>query len=171
MSKLGMLDAIITQDSDAVIFGATTILRLYVVLFAIYSFCILTGLASDLNFVKTGQVTKYEADDITDLGFNTSGLILIALLVGGDYLVHVSVVNDALNMLTPKCRLALRAAEFKLLLGLPVLGLAPSSLSLSNIAPALVLGGAAFVMSCVKVPLSFSGTSQTPFLLIFPMSK
>lgn len=33
MLKLGMLDAIMTEDSDAVVFGATTILRLYVTVF------------------------------------------------------------------------------------------------------------------------------------------
>jgi hypothetical protein len=85
MSKLGMLDAIITQDSDTVVFGATTILRLYVVLLVICSFCILTYLASDSSFVKAGQVTKYEANNIANLGFDTAGLILIAVLVGGDY--------------------------------------------------------------------------------------
>jgi Holliday junction resolvase YEN1 len=28
MSRLGIVDAIITEDSDAIVFGATTILRL-----------------------------------------------------------------------------------------------------------------------------------------------
>ncbi|KAF9456140.1 hypothetical protein BDZ94DRAFT_1327184 [Collybia nuda] len=72
MSKLGMIDAIMMEDSDTIIFGVTTILRL------------------DLTFAMTGQVRKYEVSNIMNLGFDKAGLVIIALLVGGDYLIGLS---------------------------------------------------------------------------------
>ncbi|GLB44091.1 putative 5'-3' exodeoxyribonuclease activity [Lyophyllum shimeji] len=70
MSKMNLLDAILTEDSDAVIFGASTILRV-------------TSEGGSQEMIR-----MYRAVDIANhpaLRFNTADLVLIALLAGGDY--------------------------------------------------------------------------------------
>ncbi|KAF8055904.1 PIN domain-like protein [Lyophyllum atratum] len=74
LSKVDHLDAILTEDSDAVVFGASTILR--------------------VTTEAGGQETirMYRASDISNhaaLRLNTADLVLIALLAGGDYAAGV----------------------------------------------------------------------------------
>ncbi|KAJ7619593.1 PIN domain-like protein [Roridomyces roridus] len=62
------IDAILTDDSDAFVFGASTVLRI----------------RTEDN--KAFEASQYSANDIsTRLGLDRDGLILIALLAGGDY--------------------------------------------------------------------------------------
>ncbi|KAF8233878.1 PIN domain-like protein [Tricholoma matsutake] len=69
LSKLYLVDAIITEDLDAVVFGATTILQL-----------------GD-KFSKTESMRMYQADDVAGLGLNEDALVLVGLLAGEDYSV------------------------------------------------------------------------------------
>jgi len=74
MLKVKFLDAILTEDSNAVVFGASTVLRV-------------TTEASGREMIR-----MYRAADITDhpaLRLNTADLVLIALLAGGDYVAGV----------------------------------------------------------------------------------
>ncbi|KAJ7309120.1 PIN domain-like protein, partial [Mycena albidolilacea] len=66
------VDAILTDDSDSFVFGARTVLRMYV-----------TCRSEDNENYKASQ---YSADDIsTLLGLSRYEFILIAILAGGDY--------------------------------------------------------------------------------------
>ncbi|KAF8899903.1 PIN domain-like protein [Gymnopilus junonius] len=70
LSKQGLLDAVLTEDSDTVVFGARTIIRF------------------DGDVPDDEQVLVYRASDIenhADLMLTHADLVLIALLVGGDY--------------------------------------------------------------------------------------
>ncbi|KAF8868453.1 PIN domain-like protein [Gymnopilus junonius] len=70
LSKQGLLDAVLTEDSDTVVFSARTIIRF------------------DGNVPDDEQVLVYRASDIenhADLMLTHADLVLIALLVGGDY--------------------------------------------------------------------------------------
>ncbi|KAJ7651099.1 PIN domain-like protein [Roridomyces roridus] len=62
------IDAVLTDDSDAFVFGASTVLRI----------------RTEDN--KAFEASLYSANDVsTVLGLDRDGLILIALLAGGDY--------------------------------------------------------------------------------------
>ncbi|KAJ7796804.1 PIN domain-like protein [Mycena olivaceomarginata] len=66
------IDAILTDDSDSFVFGARTVLRMYV-----------TRRSEDNENYEASQ---YSADDIsTLLGLSRNEFILIAILAGGDY--------------------------------------------------------------------------------------
>ncbi|KAF8907241.1 PIN domain-like protein [Gymnopilus junonius] len=70
LSKQGLLDAVLTEDSDTVVFGARTIIRF------------------DSDVADDEQIILYKAEDIERhprLSLGTADLMLIALLVGGDY--------------------------------------------------------------------------------------
>ncbi|EJD42038.1 PIN domain-like protein, partial [Auricularia subglabra TFB-10046 SS5] len=74
LNRIGIIDAILSDDVDTFLFGASLVIRKYVV--------VVRGRA-DGNHVKC-----YRADDLRtheDIALTQGGLILIALLSGGDY--------------------------------------------------------------------------------------
>ncbi|KAI0040641.1 hypothetical protein FA95DRAFT_1599352 [Auriscalpium vulgare] len=85
LNRIGLIDAVLTDDVDALIFGATTLIR--------NSSLGLTGNKSNPARDSSGQPSKfhcmvYTADRIknhADVQLTRGGLILIALLAGGDY--------------------------------------------------------------------------------------
>jgi hypothetical protein len=84
---VGFLDAVMTDDSDTIVFGTTCVICLYVYyLCSLFNDTMLTSNLSyrSLDFCKTGQVTVYHTKKITKMGFDTAALVFIALLVGGD---------------------------------------------------------------------------------------
>lgn len=72
MSKSGLIQAVLTEDSDATIFGTSNILRI----------------CPDDNETYTATLFSSKVFDKAGLGHDE--LVLIALLVGGDYSVRVS---------------------------------------------------------------------------------
>lgn len=82
LNRIGVIDAVLSDDVDCFIFGAPTVIR---------------NLSSTLSAkAKKGSQTKedgqhvnvYRLEDIknhSDVGLSQGGLILIALLRGGDY--------------------------------------------------------------------------------------
>ncbi|THH15482.1 hypothetical protein EW146_g5002 [Bondarzewia mesenterica] len=85
LNRLGVIDAVMTDDVDAVVFGALTIIK--------NTSLTLTGNKSKPALDSKGNASKhhvwlYTADAIRshpDIGLTRGGLILIALLSGGDY--------------------------------------------------------------------------------------
>jgi len=68
MNTSGIIDAVITEDSDVLVFGAQAVIRL------------------QNNQLKKDNVTYYRSNDIEgDMNLTRSGFLLYALLVGGDY--------------------------------------------------------------------------------------
>ena len=86
LNQLGDIDLIITEDSDAFVFGSECVVRT-------------DGLGSD-------TIALYSADAIENcdsVGFTRSGLILIALLVGGDYDSGIQGVGPSIARGLAKC--------------------------------------------------------------------
>ncbi|KAF9559207.1 PIN domain-like protein [Agrocybe pediades] len=70
LNQLGMIDAVVTNDSDAVLFGAVVIYK---------------SIPRDQREYDD-QVLKYDAGDAEDeIGFYKGTALLIALMAGGDY--------------------------------------------------------------------------------------
>uniref|UniRef100_A0A8H7XM35 XPG-I domain-containing protein n=1 Tax=Psilocybe cubensis TaxID=181762 RepID=A0A8H7XM35_PSICU len=70
LNQHGLLDAVITSDSDVFVFGATTVYR--------------TIPAKTRRFED--EIAVYTAENISNvIGLTKKGLILVALLCGGDY--------------------------------------------------------------------------------------
>ncbi|KAI0761064.1 PIN domain-like protein, partial [Trametes elegans] len=68
MNQLGIIDAVLTDDSDALVFGACTVIRKYV-----------SRTDSDI-------VAVYRATEIRDkAGFSQGDLVFLALVLGSDY--------------------------------------------------------------------------------------
>ncbi|KAH9481588.1 Flap endonuclease GEN-like protein 1 [Psilocybe cubensis] len=68
LTKEDYLDAVLTEDSDSIVFGTTTVLRI------------------DEDVSDDEQVVVYRSSDILQaLQMNSEDMVLIALLVGGDY--------------------------------------------------------------------------------------
>ncbi len=87
LSSLGLIDAVMTDDSDTIIFGATVIIRKYVPIPAslavMYSPCLRSP-----SFKRAGsdKVTVYRKNKILEsTGLSTDDQFLFALLVGCDY--------------------------------------------------------------------------------------
>ncbi|KAJ7493957.1 PIN domain-like protein, partial [Mycena latifolia] len=68
LNKLGFIDAVITQDSDAIIFGALCVVR-----------------TSEPYVKRNSQIYTSEAISSHPLSLDEDALLLVALLVGGDY--------------------------------------------------------------------------------------
>ncbi|KAK6984508.1 flap endonuclease GEN 1 [Favolaschia claudopus] len=68
MNKLGFIDAVITEDSDAFIFGAD---------------CVIRKLGADIE--KNIQIFHSRALNVASVGLDEDGLLLYVLLAGGDY--------------------------------------------------------------------------------------
>lgn len=104
LNRTGVVDAIMTDDVDALIFGATTVVRKYVmsislrtvVLINVISLSVggsLTGNKSNPALRKDGKKGKdhtmlFTADAVRNnpaIQLSRGGMVLFALLVGGDY--------------------------------------------------------------------------------------
>ncbi|KAJ7780856.1 PIN domain-like protein [Mycena maculata] len=73
LNKLGFIDAIITEDSDAIVFGAKLLIRT-------------TGLVRLKPYVtQAAQIYASESISSHPLCLDEDGLLIFALLVGGDY--------------------------------------------------------------------------------------
>ncbi|PBK94421.1 hypothetical protein ARMGADRAFT_1099179, partial [Armillaria gallica] len=68
MSKAGIIDAVLSDDSDALIFGAKRILRMYVFISLLH-----------------GSVFNVTVYDLLSCGLTTDDMMFIALLTKGDY--------------------------------------------------------------------------------------
>ncbi|KAK7027616.1 PIN domain-like protein [Favolaschia claudopus] len=68
MNKLGFIDAVITEDSDAFIFGAD---------------CVIRKLGADIE--KNIQIFHSRVLKVASVGLDEDGLLLYVLLAGGDY--------------------------------------------------------------------------------------
>lgn len=80
------VDAILTDDSDSFVFGASIVLRMYVlrVIPEIITDLICSRSEDNENY----ETSRYSAFDIlTVLGLSREDFILIAILAGGDYSV------------------------------------------------------------------------------------
>ncbi|KAJ7745549.1 PIN domain-like protein, partial [Mycena maculata] len=83
LNKLGFIDAIITEDSDAIVFGAKLLIRT-------------TGFVRLKPYVtQAAQIYASEAISCHPLYLDEDGLLIFALLVGGDY-------DDGLSRCGPK---------------------------------------------------------------------
>jgi Holliday junction resolvase YEN1 len=85
--KFGIIDAVLTDDGDALVFGATQIIRRCAVLSGFMAQLSTSALSPDLTDSKD-EVTVYTADAISTTAgvpFTRGGILLIALLSGGDY--------------------------------------------------------------------------------------
>ncbi|CDO74615.1 hypothetical protein BN946_scf184325.g2 [Trametes cinnabarina] len=87
MNKLGIIDAVLTEDSDALLFGARVVIRKSVPPSMV---CPINGLtvASSPSFKRTDPdiVTICRADDVLNVaGLAPADLLLLALLLGSDY--------------------------------------------------------------------------------------
>ncbi|RXW12154.1 hypothetical protein EST38_g13700 [Candolleomyces aberdarensis] len=85
LNRIGVIDGILSDDVDNFLFGATTVIR--------NPSNSLSGNSSNPTLNSAGKNSKnhswvYKADDIMshpDVGLTRGGLILIGLLLGGDY--------------------------------------------------------------------------------------
>ncbi|KAJ7092238.1 PIN domain-like protein, partial [Mycena epipterygia] len=81
------VDAILTDDSDSFVFGASIVLRMYVLVHPLLIPKIITDLiCSRSEDNENYEASRYSAFDIlTVLGLSQEDFILIAILAGGDY--------------------------------------------------------------------------------------
>lgn len=88
LNKARIIDAVVTDDGDGLIFGATHVIRKYVPLVTMPTFdSTIIPLSPDLTGDKDA-VTVYTAQAIRDtpgIALTEGGLLLVALLSGGDY--------------------------------------------------------------------------------------
>lgn len=86
MNREGTIDAILTEDVDAFLFGAETIIRMYVSCFSLYAIPYQCS-PDSVNF-KEDRFKMYRARDCArkaDVHLSMEDMIVVALLSGGDY--------------------------------------------------------------------------------------
>lgn len=84
-----VIDVVVTTDIDALVFGARAMMALYVILSSFLE-ALLTCLSFDSPNKKKdkGEVALYTSENIfisPDVSLTRGGLLLTALLAGGDY--------------------------------------------------------------------------------------
>lgn len=87
MNREGTIDAILTDDVDAFLFGAETIIRMYVSRSSVFGVFYCTDVFSPRSVdFKDDKFKIYHAHDCArEVRLSTTGMILVALLSGGDY--------------------------------------------------------------------------------------
>ena len=92
LNRHGFIDAVVTDNSDALVFGAKCVLKRcgrYCVTL-LYSFYFLSIKHGTRSSKAVDMVEVYRIEDISSsrsVGLNDGGLLLYALLSGGDYSV------------------------------------------------------------------------------------
>lgn len=87
MNLEGLIDAVLTDDSDVFVFGAQTVIRKCVPDFFVLAFIFLKSLSSTYHD-NHSKITIFRARDIDDhasVQLTQGGFLLVALLCGGDY--------------------------------------------------------------------------------------
>lgn len=89
LNKLGFIDAVITEDSDTIVFGASCVMR--TIGWAVFN-CSVSLLKGLLRAYVTDASQVYTSESIAShpLYLDEDGLLIFALLVGGDYDCGVS---------------------------------------------------------------------------------
>lgn len=112
MNKLGVIDAVLTKDSDAFPFGAKCVMRVdpWVELFSVIQLILMQYLClnerSDKSSPAKLVVAVFHAQTIQEqLGISWGGFILAALLLGND-------VDEGVNGIGPKTALGLVKCGF-----------------------------------------------------------